>query len=265
MTQVQEILADLKRRKCSFDIDGERHWIVEGDLVLNEFRLQMYADEQARSTQDGLAGEKKRGLLAMVTPGADPRVIRWRPGKVLSYVVVKSAFRDEERYERATRDMRLASASWEAVCGVRFQHAAHLDGESDIDVAAAVFRVRQLDGAGSLIASAFFPDWLPDERWVNLYDGYFADNIGFDPIGVLRHELGHVLGFRHEHIRIDAPMDCPDEEMADTRALTEYDPESIMHYFCGGMGNRDLVITELDKEGAQAVYGPPLSLFEFVD
>ena len=260
MTQAHEILADLKRRKRSIDIDGERHWIVEGDLVLNELRLTMYADEQA-----GPSGEQKRGLVAMVTSGPDPRVIRWRPGKSLSYTVVKSTFRDDQCYQRARRDMRLATASWEAVCGVRFQHESHLDDDSDVDTDAAVFRVRQIGGGGSLIASAFFPDWLPEERWINLYDGYFAGNPSFEPIGVLRHELGHVLGFRHEHVRIEAPMDCPDEEMADTRALTEYDPESVMHYFCGGMGNRELAITTLDKQGAQAIYGPPLSLFEFVD
>jgi hypothetical protein len=34
-----------------------------------------------------------------------------------------------------------------------------------------------------------------------------------------------------------------------------------MHYFCGGVGSRDMTITEVDREGAQRVYGMPLSRF----
>ena len=75
---------------------------------------------------------------------------------------------------------------------------------------------------------------------------YFTTS--FNTVGVLRHELGHVLGFRHEHIRSGAPAVCPGESVAATVNLTDYDPQSVMHYFCGGVGNPDLAITETDEE-----------------
>jgi hypothetical protein len=80
---------------------------------------------------------------------------------------------------------------------------------------------------------------------------------------VLRHELGHVLGFRHELIRSGAPAVCPKEPLWDARPLTDYDPQSVMHYFCGGVGSSSLRITELDRVGAQQVYGPSLNNIHF--
>jgi hypothetical protein len=38
-----------------------------------------------------------------------------------------------------------------------------------------------------------------------------------------------------------------------------------MHYFCAGGGTHELKITDLDREGAQRVYGPPWTSFRFVD
>ncbi len=37
-----------------------------------------------------------------------------------------------------------------------------------------------------------------------------------------------------------------------------------MHYFCGGVGSRELAITALDRVGAQVVYGPPQAGLESV-
>ena len=74
-----------------------------------------------------------------------------------------------------------------------------------------------------------------------------------------------MLGFRHEHIRAEAPASCPDEDLADTSVLTGYDPKSVMHYFCGNVGSRELLITDVDRTGAQRLYGLPLSSYQFVD
>jgi hypothetical protein len=38
-----------------------------------------------------------------------------------------------------------------------------------------------------------------------------------------------------------------------------------MHYFCGGVGSRDLAITDVDRAGSQKVYGPPFTSFELID
>lgn len=84
---------------------------------------------------------------------------------------------------------------------------------------------------------------------------YFTTS--FNKTGIMRHELGHVLGFRHEHILSDAPAACPDEMVEGIIQYTQYDPQSVMHYFCGGLGSRDLEISELDKKGLQVFMAYP--------
>jgi hypothetical protein len=39
----------------------------------------------------------------------------------------------------------------------------------------------------------------------------------------------------------------------------------VMHYFCGGVGSSQLAMTELDRLGAQKVYGPPFTELLIVD
>jgi len=45
--------------------------------------------------------------------------------------------------------------------------------------------------------------------------------------GVFRHELGHVLGLRHEHIRAPGTFCTEDSSW---RGVTAYDSASVMHY-----------------------------------
>ena len=69
---------------------------------------------------------------------------------------------------------------------------------------------------------------------------------------MLRHELGHTIGFRHEHTRLTS-TGCYED--AAWRALTSYDASSVMHYpQCNGTQTGDLVLTSLDKSGARSLY-----------
>lgn len=149
------------------------------------------------------------------------------------------------------------------VCGIRFEYLPTLDANPAQRAGRALFSVMHFDAQGKFIAAAFFPDDPPARRVV-LIDPSFYRAGGFDNAGVLRHELGHVLGFRHEHIRSGAPPGCPGEPLYDTIDLTQYDPKSVMHYFCGGGGTRALAITDLDRNGSQRLYGLPLAAFELV-
>ena len=117
--------------------------------------------------------------------------------------------------------------------------------------------VRELDTGGEFIAAAFFPNNPKDRRQLIVDPSYYTTT--FDSVGVFRHELGHVLGFRHEHIRSEAPPTCPNEPLFDAKNLGKYDPQSVMHYFCGQVGSTTLRITDLDRTGSQQVYGPPLA------
>src|SRR5690606_9589374 len=66
---------------------------------------------------------------------------------------------------------------------------------------------------------------------------------------------GHVLGFRHEHIRPENAGNYFCYEDTNFRTITEYDARSVMHYpQCDGEGDWGLALTEKDAEGARFFY-----------
>ncbi len=82
--------------------------------------------------------------------------------------------------------------------------------------------------------------------------------------GILKHKLGHILGFRHEHIRV--AKFAAQEPSQNLYPVTPYDPRSIMHYYLppyGGSKEGHLSIS--DVEGALYYYGPPLYKFKEFD
>jgi hypothetical protein len=224
----------------------------------NEKRLQ--SERAALGSGDISPQEGRSSLVGIVVNG---KLVRWAPGVKLSYCVLKNTFGSDEKYELVKNNMKLATWDWEKVCGVRFEHLEELDTSGTTKPDGVLFTVREIDAGGEFIASAFFPNDPKNRRRVLIDPSYYTTN--FDQAGVLRHELGHVIGFRHEHIRSDAPPQCPDEPTFDTENLTKYDPQSVMHYFCGQVGTTELRITEVDKEGAQKLYGPPASAFTFIE
>jgi len=261
-------------------IDGETYYVAEGDTLLDADQLFIYAQQREafekqrqadRAATDaglgfarlmGITSTGERGLMGMVQGG---RIVRWRPGLELSYCVLKSTFPNNEQYMKVGSAMNEATKAWEEACGVDFAYRADLDESETVKPKGVLFTVRFLDVGATFIAAAFFPNDPPDRRRILIDPSFFAPDLGFDQVGVLRHELGHVLGFRHEHIRSGAPPDCPDEDTADTIDLTQYDPKSVMHYFCGELGSKTLEITDMDKAGAQKVYGLPLNTFQLID
>lgn len=266
----QETLDEIKARAHTVEVDGEELFLVEGDLLLDSDQLDEYAARQARlreierlRQEDGGVGVAPRAPAQLVGITQNGRIVRWAPGVVLSYCVLENTFSSDAQYEEVRENMATATREWQDVCGIEFEHKEELDSSPTTSPDGVLFPVRGLDVGGRFIAAAFFPNDPRNRRRVVIDPSYFRTS--FDHVGVLRHELGHVLGFRHEHIRSGAPAVCQGESTVDTVDLTEYDPQSCMHYFCGDVGTRDLAITEVDKEGARKVYGLPLSRLELIE
>lgn len=260
-----EFFKKAKEKARRVKIGGKEFFVLEGDLLLDEVQLAEYALEKKNGAQQPVAeaevGGKPSKLLGI---GKNGKLVRWKPGVVLSYFVAKETFPQANQYTTAREAMRTATEDWMKICGVVFEYKPALDTNPTARPGGALFSVSLVDAGGDFIAAAFFPDDPPERRAVVIDPSFFSPTLGFDRVGVLRHELGHVLGFRHEHIRSEAPAGCPDEPLFGTIKLTDYDPRSVMHYFCGAVGSKELKITDVDKSGSQRLYGLPLSSFHFV-
>ncbi len=266
----------LKEKLQTVEIDGEILYVTEGDTLLDDLQLELYAGQREaedaafkamlRAGEHGLGGSSLTGQSRLVGIVNNGKLVRWADGLKLSYRIAKDSFVGgdaDAHYKVVKENMMFACNAWENTCGVQFEHCSDLDDKPGVGLEGCLFVVREVDAFGRFIAAAFFPTDPKNRRRVVIDPSYYTTS--FDKVGVLRHELGHLLGFRHEHIRSGAPADCPDEGQDDTRDLTEYDPQSVMHYFCGGEGSRDLFITEIDREGSQRLYGLPLNEFRFVE
>lgn len=270
-----DLYSTLKTKLNTIEVEGTTLWIAEGDTLLDQDQLKIYADvreqenkARAAAKQADAAGqgsvhmeEPQHGLIAGTKDG---KIMRWKPGAVLTYRVARDSFGgNAAHYQMVVNSVQAATQEWEKTCGINFEHRASLDTKPGVGLEGLLFVVKEFNASGKFIASAFFPSDPPERRVVLIDPSYYTTS--FDKIGVLRHELGHVLGFRHEHIRNEAPPVCPNEPLWDTKVLTVYDPTSVMHYFCGGVGTNALKISALDRKGAQQVYGPPLGAAALID
>jgi hypothetical protein len=248
----EEVLANpadpaaIERFKALLPRAGE-YYVVEGDRLLTDAQVAVYVAQRSAAPAPPRAGE----LLVNVKNG---KADRWcKAARDLTYAVDRASFSDESRYEAVKRNVAAAARQWEKACPacrVTFTHLKEHDAAPALDK--VVFVVKGVDVQGAFIAAAFFPSDAPALRTLQVDASYFET--GFDRVGVFRHELGHVLGYRHEHIRGVPGCFREDNEW---KALGPYDPKSVMHYPCGGGGGPQFTLSASDKSGHAAWYGAP--------
>ena len=218
-------------------------YIVNGDTPIDDIReLREFYQTHVQTT--ALIVHKKAG-------GADAK---WTDAqKVNLTYCVSNTFNGNKA--AAVAAMTASAGAWEAVANVNFVHLTAQDANCTASNANVVFDVRPVNSGGQYLARAFFPDSARASRNVLIDNTAFGSINPWTLAGIMRHELGHTLGFRHEHTRPESGTCFEDNNW---RALTAYDSKSVMHYpQCNGTQTGDLIITALDTQGAQALYGAP--------
>lgn len=227
-------------------------YVVNGDEIIEtEQELRAFYDRltaaEGVAGPDGRVASVQERLIVNRVGGKDDA---WSPAAAqnLTYCISQSSF--GSRYSAVVSAMTSAAGAWEGAAKVNFVHAVANDGNCTKNTA-VTFNVRQVSG-GQYLARAFFPSSSRRSREVLIDSTSFGSISPWSLAGVLRHELGHTIGFRHEHTRPEAGTCFEDNNW---RALTPYDSGSVMHYpQCNGTNGGDLSLTNSDKQGAAALY-----------
>lgn len=188
---------------------------------------------------------------------------------------------------KATWVARVADAAraWEKVASIRFVYLSAFDSACTAAQAGVDFAVIRTDGSSGYFACSKLRwpelDVCPTSQSFGvleidtMMDVTFGGDVpNMTATGVLRHELGHMLGLRHEHpwrAMIDGSCgETPDIAAQDLTGLqltdVAYDRFSVMHYpflffangvikFCNGDAQSTYALTKTDGFSIQQLYG----------
>lgn len=233
------------------------YYVVDGDLLvlgpdLENFALRFAAERSALEAS-----------AAPVSPELHINKPNGRPGcwkadeRPLNYTVDRATFCGDPNqecpaYTAIVEDIKEAASDWMEACeecGIGFDFIP--DAVPDPETTGITFVVRQCEIYPTL-GLAFFPGDGPDRRYVDIAPEALESR--HTRVGILRHELGHVLGYRHE--QLEETSGCFRTESGDWERISEYDPKSAMHYPCGkALGqNESLEVSSRDASDHRSVY-----------
>jgi hypothetical protein len=224
--------------------------LVETEGAMRDLYAGYLASAAAAADREAGLATAEQGLIVNRVGGVDDR---WSATQArnLTYCVSRTSF--GTRYNAVVSAMASAAGAWEAAStGINFVHSSTLDSNCSRSTTGVVFNVR-LVSTTQYLARAFFPSTSRSGREILISTSSFGNVSPYTLTGILRHELGHTLGFRHEHTRPETGGVCFEDNQ--WRALTTYDSASVMHYpQCRGTQTGDLVLTTRDRQGADALY-----------
>ncbi|MBQ0822683.1 S8 family serine peptidase [Microvirga sp. HBU67558] len=246
----------LKHSNGRFLLNG--YWLSELELKVEWERLSRARFERALGLQPADEKKERRDSyhpdLSLNVNVVNGELDYWvlPEERTLTYAIDKASF-TQEQYAVVARAMIEAGGDWERAClhcGIRFVHRPEFDVSPDSNK--VKFVVRYTKDPTEIVATSFLPSSPPDARIISIGETFFKSTLS--PAGVLRHQLGHVLGYRHEHISPEAGPNCPQIEPP-TYVTGSYDPQSVMHYQCGGGGSLEMKLSDRDIKSHQLVYG----------
>lgn len=245
-SQIQPISWEEFRASAVREPGPNGRFIVDGDIPLeDEAELREYYDSW---TPPGAL------TVSQVFGSGEDNIWPFPSSVHLSYCIGSSTGANKAV---VVAQMAEATKSWSAMAGVRFEYVPSEDASCNSSNNNVTFDVQQVPDDG-IFAVSFFPDESRASRTLAIRPtAYTTTSGGRDFQGILRHELGHSLGFRHEHIWLNPA--CTGEQQVsggyDARIVNSYDVDSVMHYpQCRPSGTGGYRQSGFDNAGAVELY-----------
>lgn len=230
-----------------FEASTEQVSIGEHTYYLVESDILVEGPEQLGDYYDEMYGSGFRSIVNLV---GGVRDIRADPMNI-TYCFVDGWGQNQGLYTAPALDpvrnsVAAAAAQWEAAGPVNFVYRPERDGAgcSATGTDPVSFIVRHWSSSST--ATGSFPSMTDQALQVPVA------GLG---TSLAAHELGHILGLRHEHIHSGASPQC--SESGTWEELTAYDAQSAMRYSNCTTSNviGGFPVSALDAQGLQELYG----------
>ena len=231
------------------------YWIYQGVLMsADEIKVDLEKSRQGSTSRFSTSS------LGVNIYNGKPDYLKTIESRNLVYRIVDSSFPSRKEYLTTANYFKQAAKDWQDICDSCQITFTQLEPDgNDILSLPAYSKDFLIEHNGSLNAliTSFFPSTSTDRRKILIGRDYFklGTKTLVDPVGVMRHAIGHALGYRHT--RSIGEDWCLDKSLQSSkRSVQEYDADSVMRYSgCDNLEFTSAKFSEADIRSHRELYG----------